>query len=89
MEVQLKVSDNGRILLPKAVRDAIGLGQGAQTVTLTVKGGQAVIETPLQKARRLKSLFADDAARLKSEGRSAVEELIESRREAARAEMAG
>ena len=87
MQVQLKVSDNGRILLPKAVRDAIGLGQGAQTVTLTVRGGQAILETPLQKARRLKALFASEAEAMKKEGRSEVNALIESRRRAAKMEL--
>ena len=80
MEYRVKVASNGRLVLPKKARDAIGLGPEGGTLVIRVEDGVASMETPLNAMMRLKSLLAPLASRLKSEGRLASDELIADRR---------
>lgn len=53
---KVKIAANGRMVLPKAMRDAIGI-EGETTLFLTVKNGQIEIATIAETVRRAQELF--------------------------------
>jgi len=73
-----KVGPQGRILLPKAVREAAGLEPGA-TVTARVDDGRVILSARAGATRRLRGLIKDV-------DHSVAEELIAERRAAAETE---
>ena len=79
----VRVGPQGRIVIPAAVREELGLGVGDELST-RVEDGRLVLERREDVARRLRERFASVAP-----GRSLSEELIAERREEARSEARG
>ncbi|MGI8866277.1 MAG: AbrB/MazE/SpoVT family DNA-binding domain-containing protein [Rubrobacteraceae bacterium] len=78
--VMVRVGPQGRIVIPAAVREELGLGVGDELST-RVEDGRLVLERREDVARRLRERYAAIAP-----GRSLSEELIAERREKAEAE---
>lgn len=53
---KVKIAANGRMVLPKAMRDAIGI-EGEATLYLTVKNGQIQIATLAETVRQAQELY--------------------------------
>ena len=79
---RVRVNAQGRIVIPAALRKALGLKAGG-TLVLRVEDGQLSGRTPEQAERDLHAMFAHIAP-----GRSLAAELIAERRAEARAEEA-
>ncbi len=79
----VRVGPQGRIVIPAAVREELGIGVGDELST-RVEDGRLVLERREDVARRLRKRFASVAP-----GRSLSEELMAERREDARAEARG
>ncbi|CAN5787680.1 hypothetical protein BH23ACT11_BH23ACT11_10280 [soil metagenome] len=79
----VRVGPQGRIVIPAAVREELGLGVGDELST-RVEDGRLVLERREDVARRLQGKFASVAP-----GRSLSEELISERRREAEAEARG
>lgn len=73
---ELRVGDRGRVVLPAALREELGLRQG-DVLTVTLEGDQLVASTPRA---------ALDRVRARVRGTGVVEELLEDRRRQAEAE---
>lgn len=71
----VRVDQQGRLLVPKEIREAIGMQPG-ENVTLLVDGRELRVITPAALMQRLKELKAE----YNPEGRSLVDELIAERR---------
>ena len=69
---ELRVGDRGRVVLPAALREELGLRQG-DVLTVTLEDGQLVASTPRATLARVR-------------GTGVVEELLEDRRRQAEAE---
>ena len=52
MGVEIKVSTKGQVVIPKDVRDALGLGPGA-TLSLSREGRRIVLEAPEPERERI------------------------------------
>lgn len=76
MPTTLEVGPQGRVVIPAAIRKALGIEAGASLVA-TVVDGKLVLETPTQLLNQFFSRFAQ--ARMKP-GESVVDELIAERR---------
>ena len=74
---ELRVGDRGRVVLPAAPREELGLRQG-DVLSVTLEGGQLGASTP--RATR-------DRMRARVRGTGVVEELLEDRRRQAEAEQ--
>ena len=74
---ELRVGDRGRVVLPAALREELGLRQG-DVLSVTLEDGQLVASTP--RAAR-------DRMRARVRGTGIVEELLEDRRRQAEAEQ--
>lgn len=79
--MMVRIGPQGRIVIPAAVREELGLGVGDELST-RVEDGRLVLERREDVARRLRGRYAAIAP-----GRSLSEELIAERREEAEAEM--
>ena len=82
--VRVRMSENGRILIPAEIRKQLGMTAGS-TLTLEVDGEELHL---LTRRARIRAAQAS-VARYVPEGVSLVEELIAERREEARKELAG
>ena len=71
------MGDRGRVVLPAALREELGLRQG-DVFLVTLEGGQLVASTPRA---------ALDRVRARVRGIGVVEELLEDRRRQAEAEQ--
>lgn len=71
------MGDRGRVVLPTALREELGLRQG-DVLSVTLEGGQLVASTPRA---------ALDRVRERVRGTGVVEELLEDRRRQAQAEQ--
>lgn len=80
--IDLNIAANGRMVLPKAVRDAMGL-HGASKVTLIVDEDGVRLETPLQRLARAKALYRKTAKNPRT-----LDDFLSDRREEARREDA-
>ncbi len=80
-EIRLRVTDNGRIVIPAAFRKALGIEIGDEVV-LRVQDNELRITT---QQRRIQTAQQRAQRHLKS-GTSLVNELLAERREAARNE---
>jgi AbrB family looped-hinge helix DNA binding protein len=72
---RVKISDGGRLVIPAAMRAAMGIEVG-DTVTLVVEGGELHVVTPqvaLARLRKVSSQFKDNTV-------SVVDELLAERR---------
>ena len=81
-EVHVRINENGRIVIPAAIRSALGLSPGDEMV-LQIKDGQLHITTVrnrIAKAQQLVSRYS------KRGGARLSDELIAERRAAARHE---
>ncbi len=78
---QVKVSREGRVLIPAEVRVALGLGEGS-SLNLTVQDGEIRL---FDRARALERSRAI-ARKFKKPGESVVQELVRERRDEARRE---
>ncbi len=79
-----KVDRNGRVLLPAAIRRALGLQEGSELLVTLEDDGRVVLLPPASAWTRVQALF-DGAA----PPRSVVDELLNERREEARREADG
>jgi len=77
---QVKVSPQGRIVIPAEMRRDLGVGPG-ETLVARLEGDRLVLEKPANVLRRLKSRFAQVP-----EGVSLAEELLAERRDEAKNE---
>lgn len=80
-EIRLRVTDNGRIVIPAAFRKALGIEIGDEVV-LRVQDGELRITTQEQRIQRAQQR----AQQHLKPGTSLVKELLAERREAARNE---
>ncbi len=80
--VKVRVGPQGRVVIPAAVRQALGVEVGEELI-MRVEDGRMVFERREDVVRRLKERFAGVAS-----GRSLSEELIAERREEAAREAA-
>lgn len=80
--VKVRVGPQGRVVIPAAVRQALGVEVGEELI-MRVDDGRMVLERREDVVRRLRERFADVAP-----GRLLSEELISERREEARRETA-
>ena len=74
---ELRVGDRGRVVLPAALREELGLRQG-DVLSVTREDGQLVASTPRATL---------DRVRARVRGTGVVEELLEDRRRQAEAEQ--
>ena len=79
-QTELSVGPQGRIVIPSALRKALGLVQGT-TLIAHVENDQLVLEKPNNLITRLKSRFASVPAKVRL-----ADELIAQRRRDARKE---
>jgi AbrB family looped-hinge helix DNA binding protein len=70
----LTVGERGRLVIPAALRRALGIGPGSTLIARLEDGGRLVLEDRRAVARRLRGSWGPMPA-----GRSAVEELLEER----------
>ncbi len=80
--LKVRVGPQGRIVIPAALREELGVGPGQELVA-RVEDGRLVLERREDVVRRLKGRFAHVPA-----GRVLSEELIAERREEARLDEA-
>jgi len=80
--VKSRINDNGRIVIPAAIRKSMGLKPG-DVVVMTFENGVLRIESQLDKIRRIQAEFKKFANPVSR----ASDELIAERREEARREM--
>jgi AbrB family looped-hinge helix DNA binding protein len=71
----VRVDQQGRILVPKELREAVGMRPGGN-LTLLVEGGEIRIITPQGARQRMREL----SAKYSTGNRSLVDELIAERR---------
>jgi AbrB family looped-hinge helix DNA binding protein len=76
--VRSRINENGRIVIPAAIRDAVGLKRG-QEVVLWAEKGEVRISSPAARMRRAQELVR----RYIPENISLADELIADRREEA------
>lgn len=74
---ELRVGDRGRVVLPAALRERLGLRQG-DVLSVTLEGGQLVASTPHAALERV---------RARVRGTGVVEELLDDRRRQTEAEQ--
>jgi len=80
-EVRVSINENGRIVIPVAVREALGITPGEELV-LRVEDDELRITTMRHRIERARKLVR----RHVKHGRSLVDELIAERRKAAQRE---
>ena len=80
-EARLKINENGRVVIPAAFREALGIRAGDELV-LRLEEDELRITTMKQRLERARKLVR----KYVKPGRSLVDELIAERREAARNE---
>lgn len=56
LRAKVKIAANGRMVLPKAMRDAVGI-EGETTLFLTVRDGQIHIATLAETVREAQELY--------------------------------
>ena len=56
LEQKVRMAANGRMVLPKALRDAVGI-EGETELVLTNKDGQIQISTIADRVRRARAIF--------------------------------
>jgi len=76
--VRSRLNENGRIVIPAAIREAVGLKRG-QDVILWAEKGEVRISSPIARMRRAQELVR----KYVPEGVSLADELIAERREEA------
>ena len=79
-EIHVTVNENGRVVIPSAVRKALGIEPGDELVLRVIEPGtmeMTTLQGRLQAARELVRRYVDP-------GVSLADELIAERREAAR-----
>jgi len=80
MEFERKVGERGQVVIPKEIRDMLGIKAGAR-VTIYLKGNAIVLHPKsslLERARRLKAIARRRKARLSlKEIEGILEELYE------------
>jgi AbrB family looped-hinge helix DNA binding protein len=82
LNVKLRISDNGRIVIPVEMRQRLGIHAG-DTVFASVEGDALKIESYRARVQRVQESLQKYIA----PGRSLADELIVERREEARREM--
>ncbi len=80
-EMRARVNENGRIVIPAALREALGIAAGDE-VLLRLENDELRITTMRHRVERAKRLVR----RYIKPGRSLVDELIAERRKAAKRE---
>ena len=53
---KVKIAANGRMVLPKSMRDAVGI-KGETELVLTIKDGQIQISTIADRVRKAREIF--------------------------------
>lgn len=80
-EIRTRVNENGRIVIPAAMREALGIASGDEVV-LRLQGDELRITTLQRRIDRARQIVR----RHVKPGRSLVDELIAERRKAAKRE---
>jgi len=75
------VADNGRVVIPAALRTALGIAGQRAEVFFDLRGGQVTLTTRMQGLRKAQDRIARIA---RTGGKLASDELIEDRRAEAR-----
>ena len=75
----LSISDNGRMLVPVALREQLGFKPGTR-IYAEVKDGSLVLTSASQRTAQRRAYFAQLMKQLKVEDVSLVDELIAERR---------
>ena len=75
LSVQATLGADGRLLIPAALRDAVGIKRG-ERVTLRVEDGRIVVESWQATIKRIQDMLAY----LKVPGQSVVDEFLAERR---------
>ena len=75
LSVQATLGADGRLLIPAALRDAVGIKRG-ERVTLRVEDGRIVVESWQAAIKRIQDMLAY----LKVPGQSVVDEFLAERR---------
>jgi AbrB family looped-hinge helix DNA binding protein len=83
LEVRARVNESGRVVLPKELREALGIASGDQLI-FSFDGKTLKMETQKQRALRAQAYISN----LIGPSVSLVDELIAERREEFRKEMA-
>jgi AbrB family looped-hinge helix DNA binding protein len=81
LDDRVKLNENGRIVIPAAMRDALQIKPGDELL-LHLEDGELHVTTRMQRIRRAQELVR----RYVPEGVSLADELIAERREAAKRE---
>jgi AbrB family looped-hinge helix DNA binding protein len=75
MPYVVKIGERGRLVLPAAVRDSLGLEDGSQLLVYLDSSGESIrLERARDVARSSRGMFADES------GRSLADELLDERR---------
>ena len=82
MGYQVKMAENGRLVLPKKLREEMGLGPGPHNLTIEMRDGEVVIVSAMEKLRRWRRILAPYLENV------SVDDFIAERRKAAAQEMA-
>ena len=82
MHISVRMSENGRVLIPAEIRKQLGLIAG-EAITLTVEGDELRLMTRRARLRAIQTR----AARYLTPGVRLEDELIAERREEARKEL--
>jgi AbrB family looped-hinge helix DNA binding protein len=69
----MQIGDNGRVVIPKDVREVIGADVGTEVI-FQVDDGRVTLTTRAQLARELRGIFK------RNDGRDLTAELLEDRR---------
>lgn len=75
LSVQATLGTDGRLLIPAALRDAVGIKRG-ERLTLRVEDGRIVVESWKSTIKRIQDMLAH----LKVPGQSVVDEFLAERR---------
>lgn len=75
LSVQATLGADGRLLIPAALRDAVGIKRG-ERLTLRVEDGRIVVESWKSTIKRIQDMLAH----LKVPGQSVVDEFLAERR---------
>lgn len=75
----VEMNAQGRVVIPAAIRNHLGLGPGSRLVARE-EHGRIVLERPTERLARLRARLAADRKAAGKEGVSMVDELIAERR---------
>lgn len=84
MTVTVTIGEKGRLVLPIAVREQVGLAPGDELIVRPIGEGQVMLETRAAVVRRLRSRFAGGGGSAGLAEARAMDRLIEARQDESR-----